>query len=200
MVRYGTPPPKVATVDDFKQALLNAESVVYNQASTGIYLENLFDAPGNRGTLENQDRALPGCRSRARTHWQRQRRRNRPRCHHRHHRGRKQRTAVRRAVTARNSKLHDLRRRRPNRRVRSGSGAESSSASSLDPWPKKHLHQQASNKRRKHSDVFPKEISLHLVSARCVASLRARLEISPPSLIGRKNGKGLCKKRKRKAT
>lgn len=46
MVRDGAPLPKIATVDEFKQSLLNAESVVYNQASTGIYLEGLFDRLG----------------------------------------------------------------------------------------------------------------------------------------------------------
>ncbi|HEY3303339.1 MAG TPA: substrate-binding domain-containing protein [Candidatus Binatia bacterium] len=45
-VRAGAPAPKIATVDEFKQSLLNAESVVYNQASTGIYLERLFDRLG----------------------------------------------------------------------------------------------------------------------------------------------------------
>jgi molybdate transport system substrate-binding protein len=38
--------PKIATVDEFKQSLLSAESVVYNQASTGLYLENLFERLG----------------------------------------------------------------------------------------------------------------------------------------------------------
>jgi molybdate transport system substrate-binding protein len=46
MVRDGAPQPKIATVDEFKQALLGAESVVYNQASTGIYLEKLFERLG----------------------------------------------------------------------------------------------------------------------------------------------------------
>ena len=46
MVRDGAPQPKIATVDEFKQALLSAESVVYNQASTGIYLEKLFERLG----------------------------------------------------------------------------------------------------------------------------------------------------------
>jgi molybdate transport system substrate-binding protein len=46
MVREGTPQPKIATVDEFKQALLSAEAVVYNQASTGIYLEKLFERLG----------------------------------------------------------------------------------------------------------------------------------------------------------
>jgi ABC-type molybdate transport system, periplasmic component len=43
MVRESAPLPRIASVDDFKQALLSAESVVYNQASTGIYLEKLFE-------------------------------------------------------------------------------------------------------------------------------------------------------------
>jgi molybdate transport system substrate-binding protein len=41
-VGAGAPAPKIATVDEFKKSLLDAESVVYNQASTGIYLEGLF--------------------------------------------------------------------------------------------------------------------------------------------------------------
>jgi molybdate transport system substrate-binding protein len=45
-VRDGASVPKIATVDEFKQSLLDAESVVYNQASTGIYLEGLFDRLG----------------------------------------------------------------------------------------------------------------------------------------------------------
>ncbi len=59
MVRYGTPPPKVATVDDFKKALLNAASVVYNQASTGIYLENLFARLAIAGHLKNKTVRYP---------------------------------------------------------------------------------------------------------------------------------------------
>jgi molybdate transport system substrate-binding protein len=46
MVRHGAPLPKIATVNEFKQSLLEAGSIVYNQASTGIYLENLFDRLG----------------------------------------------------------------------------------------------------------------------------------------------------------
>jgi molybdate transport system substrate-binding protein len=45
-VRESAPAPKIATVDDFQQSLLNAESVIYNQASTGIYLEGLFERLG----------------------------------------------------------------------------------------------------------------------------------------------------------
>lgn len=46
MVRDTASRPKIATVDEFKQSLLSAESVVYNQASTGIYLERLFERLG----------------------------------------------------------------------------------------------------------------------------------------------------------
>jgi molybdate transport system substrate-binding protein len=46
IVRDGAPLPRIATVDEFKQSLLSAESVVYNQASTGIYLEKLCERLG----------------------------------------------------------------------------------------------------------------------------------------------------------
>lgn len=59
MVRRGTPPPKIATVDDFKRALLSAASVVYNQASTGIYLENLFERLAIAGHLKNKTVRYP---------------------------------------------------------------------------------------------------------------------------------------------
>jgi molybdate transport system substrate-binding protein len=42
IVRAGAPVPDVATVDALKKALLDADSVVYNTASTGIYLDKLF--------------------------------------------------------------------------------------------------------------------------------------------------------------
>jgi molybdate transport system substrate-binding protein len=46
MVREGAPPPNISTVDKFKHSVLDTESLVYNQASTGIYLERLFDRLG----------------------------------------------------------------------------------------------------------------------------------------------------------
>jgi molybdate transport system substrate-binding protein len=49
-VRRGTQRPDVRTVDSLKAALLEAESVVYNQASTGQYLETLF---GRMGILDD---------------------------------------------------------------------------------------------------------------------------------------------------
>jgi molybdate transport system substrate-binding protein len=45
-VRNDEPLPQVATVDSFKQSLLGAESVVYNTASSGTYLEKLFETLG----------------------------------------------------------------------------------------------------------------------------------------------------------
>jgi len=46
LVRDNAPLPQIATVDEFKQSLLSADSLVYNQASTGVYLETLFDRLG----------------------------------------------------------------------------------------------------------------------------------------------------------
>jgi molybdate transport system substrate-binding protein len=43
MVRDDSWLPPITSVAEFKEALLAAESVVYNRASTGIYLETLFD-------------------------------------------------------------------------------------------------------------------------------------------------------------
>jgi molybdate transport system substrate-binding protein len=45
-VRSGAPAPAIGSVDALKQALLRADSVVYNQASSGLYLEKLFDKMG----------------------------------------------------------------------------------------------------------------------------------------------------------
>ena len=42
IVRTGATAPNVATVEALKQALLAADSVVYNSASTGLYLDKLF--------------------------------------------------------------------------------------------------------------------------------------------------------------
>src|SRR6266478_1219960 len=45
-VRAGEPEPDIATLDRFKRALLGADSIVYSQASSGLYLEKLFDLFG----------------------------------------------------------------------------------------------------------------------------------------------------------
>ena len=46
VVRSSAPPPNVATVDQLKHALLGADSVVYNTASSGLYLDKLFEKIG----------------------------------------------------------------------------------------------------------------------------------------------------------
>jgi molybdate transport system substrate-binding protein len=46
IVRNGAPAPNVATIDGLKQALLSADSVVYNSASSGLYLDTLFEKMG----------------------------------------------------------------------------------------------------------------------------------------------------------
>jgi len=45
-VRAGAPDPDIASLDRFKQSLLGADSIVYTHASTGLYLEKLFDLLG----------------------------------------------------------------------------------------------------------------------------------------------------------
>jgi molybdate transport system substrate-binding protein len=45
-VRRGATLPAVNTLEALKAALLAADSVVYNQASTGLYLDRLFDRLG----------------------------------------------------------------------------------------------------------------------------------------------------------
>jgi molybdate transport system substrate-binding protein len=45
-VRAAAPDPDIATLDRFRQSLLGADSIVYSQASSGLYLEKLFDLLG----------------------------------------------------------------------------------------------------------------------------------------------------------
>ena len=46
--------PNVSTPEALKSALLNADSIVYNEASTGIYLEKLFQEMGISDTLKSK--------------------------------------------------------------------------------------------------------------------------------------------------
>jgi molybdate transport system substrate-binding protein len=59
MVREGATLPQIATVDEFKEALLGAESLVYNQASSGTYLETLFDRLGIAAQLAAKTTRYP---------------------------------------------------------------------------------------------------------------------------------------------
>jgi molybdate transport system substrate-binding protein len=55
VVRTAAAAPNVSTVDDLKQALLAADSIVYNTASSGICLDKLFE---KMGVLEEAARAV----------------------------------------------------------------------------------------------------------------------------------------------
>jgi molybdate transport system substrate-binding protein len=46
VTRAGLPSPDISTTAAFKQTVLGAESIVYNTASTGLYLEKLFERLG----------------------------------------------------------------------------------------------------------------------------------------------------------
>ncbi|MEO8753354.1 MAG: substrate-binding domain-containing protein [Casimicrobiaceae bacterium] len=52
VVRKDAPVPDVATVDALKKALLAADGIVYNNASTGLYLDRLFEKMGILGQLQ----------------------------------------------------------------------------------------------------------------------------------------------------
>jgi molybdate transport system substrate-binding protein len=58
-VRSGAPDPDIATLERFKQSLLAADSIVYNQASTGLYLEKLFDLMGIGEQLKTKTTRYP---------------------------------------------------------------------------------------------------------------------------------------------
>jgi molybdate transport system substrate-binding protein len=59
MVRAGVLPPPIATVEQLKKSLLVATSVVFNRASTGTYLENLFQRLGIGAALERKSVRYP---------------------------------------------------------------------------------------------------------------------------------------------
>jgi molybdate transport system substrate-binding protein len=59
MVRAGAPEPPIATVKELRKSLLDATSVVFNRASTGTYLENLFRRLGIAPELERKSIRYP---------------------------------------------------------------------------------------------------------------------------------------------
>jgi len=59
MVRAGVAQPPIATVEQLKKSLLDATSVVFNRASTGKYLENLFQRLGIHAELERKSIRYP---------------------------------------------------------------------------------------------------------------------------------------------
>jgi molybdate transport system substrate-binding protein len=59
LVRNGQPLPRITTVNEFKESLRAAESVVYNQASTGLYLEKLFASLGVAEAVKSKTTRYP---------------------------------------------------------------------------------------------------------------------------------------------
>ncbi|HMA71115.1 MAG TPA: substrate-binding domain-containing protein [Xanthobacteraceae bacterium] len=59
LVRDGAVKPDVSSADALKRALLDAESVVYNKASTGLYLEKLFERLGVGAEVKAKETRYP---------------------------------------------------------------------------------------------------------------------------------------------
>ena len=53
-VRQGAPMPAIATADDIRKAVLDAESIVFNRASTGLYFEKLLKEWGIYDQVEGK--------------------------------------------------------------------------------------------------------------------------------------------------
>jgi molybdate transport system substrate-binding protein len=60
VVRNGASAPDIASVDALKRTLLAADSVVYNTASSGIYLDKLFEKMGILDQLKPKTTRYPG--------------------------------------------------------------------------------------------------------------------------------------------
>jgi len=58
-VRPGAPVPDISSSDALKRSVLAAESVVFNRASTGIYLENLLKKMGIYEQIESKTTRYP---------------------------------------------------------------------------------------------------------------------------------------------
>ena len=53
-VRQGAPMPAIATANDIRKAVLDADSIVFNRASTGLYFEKLLREWGIYGQVEGK--------------------------------------------------------------------------------------------------------------------------------------------------
>jgi len=58
-VRDGAPVPRIGSVEELKQSLLDAESVVYNEASTGIHVAGLLERLGIAERLKTRTTRYP---------------------------------------------------------------------------------------------------------------------------------------------
>lgn len=52
VVRVNARIPNIATADSLKQAVMNADAIIYNQGSSGLYIEKLFDQMGLAALLK----------------------------------------------------------------------------------------------------------------------------------------------------
>jgi len=59
VVRASSPSPNVATTEALKQAMLGADAIVYNTASTGLYLEKLFERIGIAAEIKAKSTRYP---------------------------------------------------------------------------------------------------------------------------------------------
>ena len=58
-VRDGAPKPDISSTDAFKRSMLDAESLVYNTASSGLYVERMLDRIGIGGDLKAKTKRYP---------------------------------------------------------------------------------------------------------------------------------------------
>ena len=58
-IRPGAPVPDISSEEAIKRTVLDAESIVFNRASTGIYLENLFKKMGVYEQIESKTTRYP---------------------------------------------------------------------------------------------------------------------------------------------
>ncbi|MGZ8153996.1 MAG: molybdate ABC transporter substrate-binding protein [Burkholderiales bacterium] len=59
VVRPGAPQPDLASAESLKRSVLEAESIVFNRASTGIYFENLLKKMGIYDQVEGKTTRYP---------------------------------------------------------------------------------------------------------------------------------------------
>jgi molybdate transport system substrate-binding protein len=58
-VRDGAPRPDISSTDAFKRSMLDTESLVYNTASSGLYVERMLDRIGIGGDLKAKTKRYP---------------------------------------------------------------------------------------------------------------------------------------------
>ena len=59
VVRSDAPSPEIASTEALKRAMLSADSIVYNTASTGLYLEKLFERIGIAEQIKTKTTRYP---------------------------------------------------------------------------------------------------------------------------------------------